>query len=224
MDGIKVIADNTEFPIALPWNGKLGVFVVRMLNATQIKACGDFSTLINVVKTPETAPSVDDMIDIKNMQEKLMKLCMVNPTYQQVIDKLYDSTLIANIKKEMELAKEEIKSIKDAVYSDKLAAEIKAYELYLGFLMPEDFMGALTAIILQRDNTDVHKITHEMLLEAAIMAEKFHKRPSEFVVGEFTEFQNLDIDKHALIELENYRNDQQIVNKKQWVRNKRKRK
>lgn len=222
MDGMQLIKNNTEFPIALPWNGTTGVFVLRMLNSTQIKACGEFSTIIDVARDDEQ-PTIEDMIEVKNTQERLMKFCMVNPTYDEALDYLYDSKLIKAIKEKIILSREEIKAVEDVKRAELLAAEVDSYELYLAFLFPEDFMAAITSTILQRDNSDIRKVTKEMLLEAAVLAEKGHDNPSDHLEGVFTDFHKQDIDKHAWIELTRYREEKNVVENVKWTRNTRKR-
>jgi hypothetical protein len=221
MDTIKIIEANTELPVVLPWNGKAATFIVRMLNSTQIKACGEFSSIISLSKNEE--PTIDEMIEVKNMQERLMKLGLVKPTYNEILDKIADSTLINDIKNQLKLAREDIKKVTDIEQSELLAKEIDSYELYLGFLFPDDFMSGYTAFILQRDNSDIRKITTDMLLEAAVLADKGHDNPSDHIKGEFTDFHKQDIDKHAWLELDRFREEQKIVEgRKTWVRGKRK--
>lgn len=221
MDTIQIIKDNTESPVVLPWNGKPATFIVRMLNSTQIKACGEFSSIVSLSTNEE--PTIDEMIEVKNMQERLMKLGLVKPTYKEILDTLVDSTLINDIKNQLVLAREDLKKVTDIKQSELLAKEIDSYELYLGFLFPDDFMAGYTSYILQRDNSDIKKVTTDMLLEAAVLADKGHDNPSDHIKGEFTDFHKQDIDKHAWLELDRFREEQKVVEgKKTWIRGKRK--
>lgn len=221
MDTLKIIKANTEFPIVLPWNGKEALFIIRMLNSTQIKACGEFSTIVNLEYTGDEL-TFDEIFEIKQMQERLAKMSLVSPSYDEIIEVMYNSELIDRIKKLIGLAKEEIKSVKDIEHRDLLVKEVEAYELYLGFLLPDDFMASLTATVLQRDNSDIRKVTRDMLLEAAILAERGKDNPSDHIKGDFTDFHREDINKHAWSILEDYRNDQKTA-KAAWIRNPRKR-
>lgn len=222
MDTINIIKSNTEIPIVLPWNGKESIFIVRMLNSTQIKACGEFSTLVNL-STDVDEPKLNEIVQIKNMQERLMKMSLVSPTYIELLDVLYDSKLIEDIKIQMELVKKEIEEVEDVEHRDLLVKEIEAYELYLGFLFPDDFMAGLTTFVLQRDNSDIRRVTRDILLEAAILAERGKDNPADHITGEFTDFHREDINRHAWTILEEFREDQKIAGTK-WIRNPRKRK
>ncbi len=220
MDTLKIIKANTEFPIVLPWNGKEATFIIRMLNSTQIKSCGEFSTIVNLEYSDEL--TFDEIFEVKQMQERLARLTLVSPTYDEIIGVLYDSTLIESIKEKLKLAKEEIQVVESVEHRDLLVKELEAYELYLGFLLPDDFMAALTATVLQRDNSDIRKVTRDMLLEAAILAERGKDNPADHIQGDFTDFHREDINKYAWNILEEYRDDQKTA-KAAWIRNPRKR-
>ena len=77
-DGLEVIKANTEMLLALPWNGSIGLFKVRMLNAVQIRACGSFSTLDAVASETKTEMSLEEVIELKNMQEALFRASLVS--------------------------------------------------------------------------------------------------------------------------------------------------
>ncbi len=223
---LEVIKANTEFPVALPWNGEFGIFTLRMLNSTQIKACGNFSTL-NLLQDAEEGkePSEDDIIELKNMQERIMKFALVKPTFKEITEILEASDLIQQIKQEIIDLREKLESEKDSKAKLEVSKEIDAIELYLGFLVPDDFAAMLTSVIIQRDNTDIRRITKDILLESAILAERGHDNPSDHIDGIFTEFQKEDINKYAWLELNEFRERETMVKDtgKRWIRGSKKR-
>ena len=206
-NGLDVIKDNTEFLIALPWNNELGVFKIRMLNATQIRACGNFTTLSfeddNLDDDKEQ--SLDDIIALKTMHETIAKNCMVSPTYKEAYDFIGNTELITSMRERCVKVREEIKLVTDMKEAEEYSKELDMMELFLEFLLPDDFLAGLTTVIIQRDNTDIRKITKEMLFDAAVLAERGHNDPADHIVGLFTDFQKEDLNKYAWIELARYR-------------------
>lgn len=228
VNGLQVIKENTEFLVSLPWNGHYGMFKIRMLNSTQIKACGNFSTLEVAMNESEDDKEIDDgaVIELKNMQERIMKFALVSPTYDEILEELEASELIESVKKQIDNLRLRLKEEKDSLEKHEIAKDIDAIELYLGFLFPEDFAAMLIAVIIQRDNTDIRKVTKSMLLEAAVLAERGHDNPSDHVDGIFTEFQKEDINKYAWIVLSEHREQEKMVKEtgsRKWIRGSKKR-
>jgi hypothetical protein len=50
-----------------------------------------------------------------------------------------------------------------------------------------------------------------MLLNAAVLAEKWHKAPHEYITGMFTDFNKMDIDKRAFMLLYEKRKNHEDV-------------
>lgn len=224
-DGLEVIKANTEMLLALPWNGSFGLFKVRMLNAVQIRACGSFSTLDAVASETKTEMSLEEVIELKNMQEALFRASLVSPTYDEINEYLGTTDMVVHMRETIAECRTRLREVEDLEESKKLANEIETREIQCAFLYPDDFTATLTAILLQKDNTDIRKVTKEMLLEWAIFAEKGDDNPADHAEGVFTEFQREDINRYAHIELAEYRETEQNVknSSKRWVRGKRKR-
>lgn len=224
-DGLEVIKANTEMLLALPWNGSFGLFKVRMLNAVQIRACGSFSTLDAVASETKTEMSLEEVIELKNMQEALFRASLVSPTYDEINEYLGTTDMVVHMRETIAECRTLLREVEDLEESKKLANEIETLEIQCAFLYPDDFTATLTAILLQKDNTDIRKVTKEMLLEWAIFAEKGDDNPADHAEGVFTEFQREDINRYAHIELAEYRETEQNVrnSSKRWVRGKRKR-
>lgn len=224
-DGLEVIKANTEMFLALPWNGSFGLFTVRMLNAVQIRACGSFSTIDAVAVEDGKEISLDALIDLKNMQESLFKASLVHPTYAEINKYLKTTEIDIEMHKAIAECKAIIRTTEDIEVAKQLADEVQVLEIQCSFLYPDDFTATLTAILLQKDNTDIRKITKEMLLEWAVFAEKGNDNPADHAEGVFTEFQREDINRHASLVLAEYRETVQNVknSSKNWIRGKKKR-
>jgi len=224
-DGLQVIKDNTDFILGLPWNGEIGLFTIHMLNATQLRACGDFTTLSLNDDEEKEEMTLDSLIDIKNMQERLMQSSMVKPTYDEVLEWPQTTSIYKSMQELVEKTRALNKKTKDIEEARMYEKEINSIEIRMSFLFPDDFMSTLTAILLQKNCTDISKVTKQMLFEWACMAERGDDNPADHASGIFTEFQREDINKYAWLELAHFREleDVKKSSKKNWVRGHKKR-
>jgi len=229
---LELIKVNTECLVFLPWNGNYIPFIMRILNATQLKACGDFSVISVLDKeeevNPEDAANFEAILALKNTQEKMLEFSMVSPTFEEMFDVLGASKLIDSIKSKLDENEKIVKEATDLTKAQRreLLNEIEKYRLFLGFLYPDDFIGAFVQFAMQKNNTDIDKVSKELLLEAAISADRWGNRPSDYIEGVFTQYQKNDIDRYAMVVLRNFRDQLEVVNgvDKKWIRGKSKRK
>lgn len=227
---LELIEMNTECLVFLPWNGDYIPFIMRMLNSTQLRACGDFSVVSVLDKEEEIDVTAEEnfesIISLKNTQEKMLEFSMVNPTYEEMLEVLRASKLIESIEQKLAESQKQVDEATDLTKAERieLLNEIEKYRLFLGFLYPDDFIGAFVQFITQKNNTDIGKVSKEILLEAAISAEQWKTRPSDYLEGIFTEYQKNDIDKYATIVLRTFRDQLDVANKtsSKWVRGHRK--
>lgn len=218
---LEVIRDNTEFLLALPWNGAIGLFKIRMLNAAQIRACGNFTTLRFDEDERKKEITLDEIVEIKNVHEKLIRSALVSPTLDEIYEILHASDKHKEIQESIKRIKENIRTLKTMEEVEEEEKELEYCEIQLNYMLPEDFTGALVSIILQRDNTDIRKVTKDMLFEWAVLAERGNNNPADHVGGGiFTDFQKEEINKYAWIELNEYREREKSVNSgnKRWIR------
>ena len=181
--------------VLVPFNGVDVWCELRCLNATQIRSCGDYS---NILPKGSKEITRQNLIDLRNYQEKLIRLCLNRPTYDEIFKLVLNEDFSVKEKRE-EL--EEIKKIdlsqlpiKEKIELEKRIEEI---ELYIGFILPEDTFGFLTSWINGNDISDIKKLTDEQFLEAAILAVNGHDNPSDHFTGVFTDHNRMDIDKYA---------------------------
>lgn len=228
----ELIKAGTEKVVMMPWNGTYIPFVIRMLNATQLRACGDFSILAlaseeyeqNEEDEQDAVTNFNNVIQLKNTQEKMLEFALVSPNFKEICELVNASDLVKDIKDKIAVTREKIKDKSLTIAQRKqLTSELDNYELYLGFMFPDDFMAAFTFYITQKGNTDIDKVTNDILLESALAAEKWHDRPSDYMEGVFTEYQKNDIDKQAMIVLHRFREQIEVEkSSKKWIRGKKK--
>lgn len=223
-DTLRIIADNTEFLVCLPWNGAEAWFKICMLNATQMQSCGNFS-LLNFHKEDAEQLSEDEILeevkDIKNTQENIFKLCLSSPTFDDIIEMYKATDVWKRIKKKEAEIKDLIATLPNGAEKDEFQRELDRYEIFQGFIFPDDFSDKLTTIMYQKHNSDILRVSENMLLQAAFLAERGHDNPHDHISGLFTEFHKQDMDKHAWYLLSEYREKQKTdkdTNGSTWYR------
>lgn len=223
-DTLRIIADNTEFLVCLPWNGVEAWFKICMLNATQMQSCGNFS-LLNFHKEDAEQLSEDEILeevkDIKNTQENIFKLCLSSPTFDDIIEMYKATDVWKRIKKKEAEIKDLIATLPNGAEKDEFQRELDRYEIFQGFIFPDDFSDKLTTIMYQKHNSDILRVSENMLLQAAFLAERGHDNPHDHISGLFTEFHKQDMDKHAWYLLSEYREKQKTdkdTNGSTWYR------
>jgi hypothetical protein len=202
------------FPLlSVPFNGTNILCKVRCLNDTQIKSLGDFS-LIDIStdtnkKQLDNSKIFENIIKTKNFQEKLVKETLIEPAFDDIQKKIYgeDSTLTDKLNR-LEKLNKKIKKLKIEDQKEVLA-EIESIELFTGYLLPTDFMSTITAWALGVDRSDIKKLTRDMLLEAAMLAERGHDNPADHIKGEFTSLHVEEINKTAWIVYNQFMEDKQ---------------
>ena len=205
---LEVIREGLFHWVRVPFNGVDVWCELRCLNSTQIRSCGDYS---NIIPKGTTEFTKQQLVDIRNYQERLIRLCMNRPTYDEIFQMVLKTDFCVQ-EKQKEL--QEIKKIDLPKLSLKERAELESRiadtELFLGFILPEDTFGFLTAWVNGNDISDIRKLTDEQLLEAAILAENGHDNPSDHLTGIFTDHNKGDIDRYAWHCLAEYRKNKVI--------------
>jgi hypothetical protein len=183
--------------VQVPFAGVKVWCELRTLNATQMEACGSFSLIeLNDEKEEKTPRSA--LIAMRNSQERLAREVLVRPSFEEIETMLLGADLVS-VRKRAEL--EEIKkadlSSCTAAEKAEIERDIDRLELSLAFILPEDTMGFLTSWALGVDVSDIKKLNHAALLDAAILAVNGHNDPHDHISGTFTDRDPKDIDKTA---------------------------
>jgi hypothetical protein len=215
------IAVNTEVVVVAPWNGAEIPVTIRILDSVAVTSCGDFNEITAIAGEAIKDITIEDMVATKNIHENLLRLALVHPTFEFFEQELMAKDFYNDTKKIIEHIKELIPKLVSEVEKQRYTEQLERYELALAFLIPEDFTSYIVAILLQQQATDINKLTKDILLKVGFLAERYNKRPSEFLQGTFTEKQNVDIDVTALTIVSEYREMQKTEkNGMKWIRGK----
>jgi hypothetical protein len=184
--------------VLVPFNDVPVWCKLRCLNQTQLESCGGVS-LVNFVKgVSEKVPTTKEMIDIRNTQEAMAKMCLVIPSFDEIMKLITDEDLvIQGIKKQItELKDVDPKTLPPTKRKD-LEEELFKLEISVAFLLPEDAIGFLTSWALGIDVSNIKDITEDQLFSAALLAEKGHDNPTDHINGYFVDRDKPDLDTCA---------------------------
>jgi len=198
-----------QYPIIqVPFHGKQIFVKLRKLTLNQINNCGNISlieTFQDKIKTKNL--KMRDVIKYSEAQHKLVKSALVEPSYDDIIKTIGNNSNIEQKKKELDELKIKCHSLKPGKERRALEEEIDSYKIWINLILPYDFIGAVVSFALGINESSIKEVSEKTLMEAAIIAEKYKKRPSDIICeeGNFSVFNKLDIDKRAMQILYEYR-------------------
>jgi len=209
--------------VAVPFNGSEVWCQLRCPNATQIEQCGDISS-IDIKDGKESAGyTQDEIIALRNYQEKLCRLALNQPTFDRIASLVGEADFVLSEKREaLKLLRarfEQGMGEMSEAEKKESADEISALEIDLGFVLPDDAMAFLAAWAMGSDVSDVKKVSKESLLKAASLAKAHGKAPSDYLSGVYTDHNKADIDHRAFVLLADFLREQEAARagNRRWV-------
>jgi hypothetical protein len=185
----------------VPFHGIYVWVKIRELTLNQINNCGDISLIETFQdKIRQKSLKRKDLIKYAETQHKIVKEALISPTYEEILDRIGKDKSIDDKKKICEELKDKLKSMQPGIRRSALEEEIDSLRIWIDLILPEDFISYICSYALQINKSEIKSISEKTLLDAAIIGEKYGKRPSEIVCkdGIFTSFNELDIDKRAM--------------------------
>lgn len=209
---IAIIRNAAFLWVPAPFHASILWSKLRCLNAAQLLSLSDMTSIdVREEKDKNKKLTKDDMIDIWNKQEAIVKASLIAPTFEEIINIIYPD--LEERKKEVERSKEDLYKIKkkDKKYRET-EQRILAQELFLAFPLPTNFMAFISAWAQGVDITDIKRLSRKMLLEAAILAANGKDNPHDHIKGIFTDKHEIDIDKAAWHIYNEFQEDQKNAN------------
>lgn len=202
-------AEAAAFPILfIPFHGKKIAVKIRQLTHAQLRACGEFSLIPDFHnKLNAKRLKMRDLVQYAEIQHNIVKAALVMPTYDQLIDHLGKTPGLQDRKKELNELKKKLEYAPRGHQRAVLEEEIESMRIWIDLILPDDFIGFIVAEETGVNKSEIQKLTEDMLLDAAILAEKGYKRPSEIIAvdGFWTPFMLADIDKRAWMVLAEFK-------------------
>lgn len=191
-DNIKKIKA-IRFPIIMaPFYGVMIAVVLRELNQAQIHSCGNFSLIETfadkVTRLSKKTKPADINYEAKFFH-RIVEESLVSPTYKELMEMYKNDNRLKETKKELNELKQKLAETPKGPQRTKLEEEIEYMLIWVDYVLPEDFLGTIVSFALGVDKSDIKKVSEEMLLKAAILAERGHDNPSDHLEGHWPEEQ-----------------------------------
>jgi hypothetical protein len=197
--------------VALSWKGApAGIVKVKILSEIEIKAIGNFSLIESDAykwSKAQVKSSWSELLAYAQKNVAICKAALICPSYDELFAAIARPSFNAEVKARVENINRMLEGMNPGPARKELEEIRDSLVFTWEVILPDDFMAGVVASALQIGKTDIKKVTDEVLLSAAILAERGHKAPHEYVHGVFTDFNRSDIDNRAWIVLDEYREE-----------------
>lgn len=198
---LKDLVHDLQKPLIMaPFLGGFIPVQVIELDSIKIQACGDFS-LIQTFADQIRKGKTKDILSYIRVQHRIVKASLAQPTYEELLEVCKIDSMVQEHTQTIKEIREKVMKLKAGPAQQKLEIEIQQHELWTEFPLPNNFLVFVLNYALGIDKTDINLVTEKMLIEWAVLAEKYHKAPSDYAKGVFKDFNLLDIDRRAYIAL-----------------------
>jgi hypothetical protein len=178
-------------PVLTSWPhmGQL-VVIMRELSDTQIFSLGE----ISMIKTfwdkiaSDREPTIEEMNAYAERHDKLLRLSMANPSYDDVIAVAGSYISHESIKRELDDIKKLWKELPHGAEKVRLKKQYDGIEMASKFILPPQFTAPLVSWVSGVSRTEIEQVTYEMLLKAATLAKLGGDNPSDHIGGKFERF------------------------------------
>ncbi len=177
---------------------------LRNLTSVQLRCCGDFSLIQSRVANRKK-PSLKDIIYASNVQHAVVKESLLSPTYDELVDAMGFTNKIAEHKKAIAEMREKLLGTGSGPKRKQLEDEINLHEQWTENILYNDFTEFVFNFAVKKDESDIGKVSEEMLVRFAMLAERGHDNPAAHAHGKFTDFNYEDINEQAWAALDDAR-------------------
>ena len=196
---------DAEFPlIAAAWKGVPIIVKVRELSQVQLMACGNFS-LIDLQAEKEGPFDWKRWSQYADQHVKLLKAGLVSPTYNQLYELVHQGDMVKNAEQAFKDIEFMLQDMPRGPKRQELEKERDSLRCLFDLMFPDDFTAPIVAYLVGIGKTDIKSVTKDMLLTAAVLAERGHDNPSDHIDGVFSAFNRDDINRVAWSLLEDER-------------------
>ena len=177
--------------------------MVRELNHAQTIACGGFS-LIETLEDKihlksKTNIKIKDIIAYTERNHEIVKEALIKPTYDQIFEMIGADPKVEEKKKKIEELKKIMTQVKPGPKRSAIEEELDTLRIKCQYLLPDDFIAWIVSYTLGINKSDIKKVSHKMLLDAAILAKNGNDNPADHLKGRFTDFMQDDINRRSWI-------------------------
>ncbi len=189
--------------LVVHWKGNPCVVRVRELSDVQIQAIGNFSLIehgnYKWSKAPKTTMPWSEYLAYANKTTAICRAALHSPSYQEIFDLVGKSNFKNDVDSQIKDINENLKLMPPGPAKNELEAIRDSLILAWDIILPDDFRAEIIEYALKINRTDIKKVTDDMLYNAAILAERGHGKPHDYIKGIFDDFNMRDIDTQAWI-------------------------
>jgi len=189
--------------VALPWKGlPCGIVKVRRLSDIETQAIGNFSLIETDSYKWSKARVKTQWSEVLAYAQKNVCICkaaLVSPTYDDIFAAVGNRSFNAEVKAQIQHINQLLESMSPGPARAEAEGIRDALTVAWEVILPEDFVAGVIQAALGTDETDIKKVTEDMLYQAAVLADRGGKAPHEYIHGIFSDFNIRDIDNRAWI-------------------------
>jgi hypothetical protein len=177
-----------KYPVLVaPFHGAPVPVKVRELTQAQIYACGNFSlieTFEDSIKKKSGKFTTQEILAYTDRNHEIVKAALVDPTYDELIAAVGQDKLITESKRKLDELDERTKTLAvGCAERTELEGRIDSLRIWIDLILPEDFMSFVVCYSLGVNKTEIKKVSEEMLINAATLAELGHDNPADHLHG-----------------------------------------
>jgi len=187
--------------VAATWKDEPCIVKVRELSDIQIQAVGSFS-LIEAEGfhwSRNRKRALSDLVQYSHYNAAIARAALVSPTFEQIYALVGRDGFHAEVKAQLAEINTALAQMPKGPARQELEAMRDALVISWDAILPADFVAAINLYALGIYRSDIKQVTEDMLYGAAILAERAHVAPHEYVRGRFTDFNIRDIDTRAWV-------------------------
>jgi hypothetical protein len=182
--------------------------MVRELTQAQILSCGDFSlveTFADKVARKQAKFSRKEIVAYAERTDAIARAALVHPTYEEIVAMFSHDSKITEAKKTLNELKIKLGETPMGRERAQLEEQVEGLRIWVDLILPEDFLSFVVGYALGLDKSDIKLVSEEMLINAAVLAERCHDAPADHIHGAFSDFMIDDLNTRALILLQEKR-------------------
>jgi hypothetical protein len=188
--------------LSVPWKGSPCMVMVRELSDIQIQTIGSLSLIETDEYKWSKAQVKTTWAERLSYADKMVAICkaaLVSPSYDEIFATIGKNAFNAEVKAQIEHANKLLNTMVPGPARQELENIRDSLRCAWDFILPDDFMAGIVEYSLGIRKSDIKKVTEDMLYSAAVLADRGHGAPHEYIHGVFSVFNVRDIDAQAWI-------------------------
>lgn len=196
--------------MAAPFHGAAVPIRVRELTQAQILSCGDFSlieTFADKVAKKRSKFVLKEIVAYAERSHAIARASLVHPTYDEIVAVFGNDRKMLEARGQLDDLGKKLSATPPGRERDLLDEQIKGLRIWVDLILPEDFLSFVVGYALGIDKSEIKTVSEDMLINAAVLAERGHDNPADHIGGKFTDFMRDDINTRAWILLHERREE-----------------